>query len=246
MAVRGINPLEKHVEKIFLALAAAGLTGVVAWQVAGGSGTVKVNGADVQADQAYASLESKAKTLQTQMRDPNPPLSDKLKGLVDPREAFKKNLAANVAPSKQLDYQPNGPKIAVGGINSPTDGNYAVPNLPASIKPIAHAFMSTVSEAEIAAYPELAKYMPAKAPMDKAAVSVQTTIDPKAIRACARAGPRRRGSAAGAAPCVVGQDRGGRRRAGASGDAGRRIVGRRVRDARASGPLELRACARVI
>lgn len=189
MAVRGINPLEKHIEKIFLALAAAGLTGVVAWQVAGGSGTVKVGAEEVPADQAYTKLESKARQLQAQMREPNPPLPEKLKNLTDPGAAFKKKLVDPVAPKKELAWSPPGWKLEGGtGITDPT-GNYVPPNLPAIAKPIAHAFMSTVHEGDVTAIAELAKYMPAKAPFDKAAVSVQTTIDPKAIRAALEVDP---------------------------------------------------------
>lgn len=191
MAVRGINPLEKHVEKIFLALAAAGLTGVVAWQVAGGTGTIEVNKEQVQADQAYTKLESKAKVLQSQMREASPSTPESLKHAPDLRAEFSKRLTGDVAPSKQLAYQPKG--VGFGPVKTGTvaaiDQYFLPPVLPPAVKPIAHPFMSTVHENDVTAYPELAKHMPAKAPYDKAAVSVETSIDPKAIRAALEADP---------------------------------------------------------
>ncbi|MBY0307471.1 MAG: hypothetical protein K2Q09_01895, partial [Phycisphaerales bacterium] len=189
MAVRGINPLEKHVEKVFLALAAAGLTGVVAWQVAGGSGLVKVNTEEVPADQAYAKLEEKSKALHVRMRDPNVTVNEKLQKLPDPRGTFVQHLTGKVAPSSQLAFAGTGIKLEIGADEQGRGGMYLPPNLPASVKPIAHAFMSTVHESEAASITDLAKYLPAKAPFDKAAVSVETTIDPKAVRAALEADP---------------------------------------------------------
>ncbi|HZW05757.1 MAG TPA: hypothetical protein VFF65_01435, partial [Phycisphaerales bacterium] len=108
MAVRGINPFERHIEKIFLALAAAGLTGVVAWQVAGGSGTVKVGTEELPADKAYDRIRDKARQLSDQMRKPdvNTP-----KELGDPKDLlgeYQRRSAGPVAPAPVLAWSPPG------------------------------------------------------------------------------------------------------------------------------------------
>lgn len=195
MAVRGINPFEKHIEKIFLALAAAGLTGVVAWQFAGAGNTVEVGTEkDVPADQAYGKIESKAKQLQAQMRDANPHTPEALKQSTDLMALFTGRLTGKVAPNAALPYAPAGvvwgkPKADNGGGGAVADSYFLPPVLPATVKPIAHPFMSTVSEGDVTAFAELARFVPAKAPFDKAAVSVETTIDPKAIRAALESDP---------------------------------------------------------
>lgn len=191
MAVRGINPFEKHVEKIFLALAAAGLTGVVAWQVAGTSNVVEVNRDQVPADQAYEKILSKAKQLNAQMREPNPGTPERLKQPTDPLGEFKKRMAQEVSPSPSLAYAPAG-LIGLGtkqATGPRSDQVYLPPKLPAGTRPIAHAFMSTVHEQDVASIEKLAQFMPSSGPYDKAAVTVETTIDPKAIRAALEKDP---------------------------------------------------------
>ncbi len=191
MAVRGINPFEKHVEKIFLALAAAGLTGVVAWQFAGTSNTVEVNRDQVPADQAYEKILSTAKQLNAKMREPNPGTPEQLKHPTDPLAEFKNRMAVSVAPNASLAYAPVG-LVGLGSkqVTGPSsDQVYLPPKLPAGTKPIAHAFMSTVHEQDVASIEKLAQYMPSSGPYDKAAVTVETTIDPKAIRAALEQDP---------------------------------------------------------
>jgi hypothetical protein len=191
MAVRGINPFERHVEKIFLALAAAGLTGVVAWQVAGGGNTVEVNREQVPADKAYERIREKAETLSKQMRESSPSTPERLKHTTDPLGEYQKRMQSPVSPSADLTYAPPGLPLGknIGTPSGPGGGQFVPPVLAGVAKPIAHPFMSTINTEEVTANADLAKYLPSSGPLDKAAVSVETTIDPKAIRAALEQDP---------------------------------------------------------
>ena len=193
MAVRGINPFEKNIEKIFLALAAAGLTGVVAWQAAGWSETVKVGTEDVPADQAYGRINTKAQQLMGQMRETSPSTPAALKSTPDLLGDYRKHMVGAVAPSPSIAYAPPGLPQSLVKDGGPTQRDpsqfYQVPVLPMAAKPIVHPFMSTIHEADVRDIVDLAKYVPASGPHDKAAVSIETTIDPKAIRAALEQDP---------------------------------------------------------
>ncbi|HYD01830.1 MAG TPA: hypothetical protein VEB22_11440, partial [Phycisphaerales bacterium] len=187
MAVRGINPFERHIEKIFLAVAAAGLTGVVAWQLAGGSGTVKVGAEELPADKAYDRIRDKARQLADQMRKTDVNTPEALNRPKDLLNEYQERSTGPVAPSPTLAFAPPGlpPELTSGAPGEAgTKGQYYLPpKLAGVVKPIAHPFMSTVHDADVTTIEGLAKFMPAAAPFDKAAVSVETTIDPKAVRA---------------------------------------------------------------
>lgn len=192
MAARELKFFEKHSEKLFLALAAAGLLGVVAWQL--GSPPAKVNvgtRTGVELPRVYPTMQEESVRLKGKMDDPAPRLPELPK--TDLAESFRQKLGAGVSPSAAWAYVPPAPKLpdASGGGLNPAAGAALtrLPTLPNLSKPVGHAFMQTIDAAEVKNTPGLAGLVPAAAPFDKAAVSVDAQIDGLALRQALESDP---------------------------------------------------------
>jgi hypothetical protein len=192
MPVKRINPLEQHVEKILLGLSGAALLGVVAYQFVGGPGMVNVAGTQVPIDSAYGRVKEQALRLQADVRSESPPMPE-VSGTGSLSADFAQRFGGPVVPPA-IAAIPAIPVASSGlGTEAPTsgsaDGPINNPAIPAITGVLAAAFMSTIDKAEIDAAPELAQFVPAEAPFDLAAVSVQGSFDGPALRAALEADP---------------------------------------------------------
>lgn len=192
MAARELKFFEKHSEKLFLALAAAGLLGVVAWQL--GSPPAKVNVGTkpgVELPRVYPTMEEQSRALKGKMDDAAPRLPELPK--TDLAEGFRQRLGAGVSPAQSWAYVPAAPKLpdAAGGGLTPAAGAALtrLPSLPNLSKPVGHAFVQTIDAGEVKSTPGLAGLVPAAAPFDKAAVSVDAQIDGLALRQALESDP---------------------------------------------------------
>ena len=74
MKLKGINPLEQHVEKIVLGLVALVFVGVLAVQFLVSPNSVDYDGQPIPPDQVLTRLGDKAKGVLASMNDPDPTL----------------------------------------------------------------------------------------------------------------------------------------------------------------------------
>jgi hypothetical protein len=200
MAVNKINPLEQHVEKIVLGLAAAGLLGVLVYQFVGPKTLVdapKATGKGkekVPVTEAFARIENEAKKLRADMEGSgSPPDPRALPDTGGIAKAFEARFAGPVSNIATLPFgggtamaeatNPDTPRVG------PLDAPVNVPRIPAPKSLVGFAFLSTVSEAEVAAAPALAKLLPKTPPFDLAGVSLEATIDGPALRAAFEVDP---------------------------------------------------------
>lgn len=191
MRLKGINPFEQHVEKGVVAAVAAVALGILAWQFVGPENTVTVKGKPVGLTEAYPLLEQEAKSLQTAIRNPEPPLADIPK--LDMLARWETLTKTPQAPKSTIAWAGEG-REAIAPVDQPIAGMSElrvaefVPPPPA--KPIAVTYLATIAPSELSDYPELAALIPNKQPpFDKAAVSVETTFDGTALRAMLAADP---------------------------------------------------------
>ncbi|CAN5700913.1 hypothetical protein BH11PLA1_BH11PLA1_08460 [soil metagenome] len=190
MAVQRINPIEMHFEKVLVALAAAGLLGVIAWQLTDRP-TVKVGTKnDVALSEAYPELERLAGRVKADMQSKDPQLPPVPE--VDVAGEFAKRRAAPLlpeamAPGQALAWAPGGlTGVQTGGPaidNGPIKGTFVgVPSIPAPAKATAATFLATIEPNELTNAAGLAAVLPAAAPYDKASVIIEATFDGTALR----------------------------------------------------------------
>jgi hypothetical protein len=183
--LKGINPVEQHVEKIVVGVFALALLGVLAWQFLQPAPTVTVGKKTVPALDAYDEIGAVARTTDAAIKRAEPEgapkdAGDALKQLASFEERYK----GPVVPSRTLAAALDRPAPTPGGDHG--GGKLNVPvaeaQLPAPARPMVASFMATVSPAEVQQHPEVAKVLPPKAPLDKAAVTVECTFDGTALR----------------------------------------------------------------
>ncbi|MCE2652163.1 MAG: hypothetical protein LW650_01250 [Planctomycetaceae bacterium] len=194
MAVQRIKPIERHVEKIVLGASAAGLLGVIAWQVAGTRNSITVDKKALDVAQVYPALQGMAEKLRSEMTRtqfadlPSAPV-------LALQEEFKARITKGVSPTSQLAWSPAAPKLP-GGVSTGTVVTVArinVPAVPAPSPAVAFAFMSTVADQEvrnaIAQEPDAAGLFSGGNPHDMPAVSVEVEFSGKDLRAALERDP---------------------------------------------------------
>jgi hypothetical protein len=198
MSGRKISFWEQHVEKIYLGLAAAGLLGVLAWQLGSPPATVDVGTSKgVRLTEAYARLARDAEGLKVRMNEPAPRVPEF--PAISVLDDFKNRLVAPVSPGERLAWAPPGPKLPGGTpVQVLTAGRFTLlPTLPGPTRTIAHPFVQTIDSAEIDQAPGLKALVPSAAPFDKAAVSIEARLDGQALRKALEADPDGDGPGAG-------------------------------------------------
>ena len=74
MKVKGMNPIEQHVEKLVLGVVAVVLLAVLAMQILGQPNQVDVGRAKVPPQNVFVELQRQAETLDSQIKDASPAL----------------------------------------------------------------------------------------------------------------------------------------------------------------------------
>ncbi len=191
MRLKGINPIEQHVEKIVFVVALAGLVGVLLWQLASPPATMKVGvrgQRDVELPDAYNELNRDAGMLKGEMEQPAPQdLPQWEEGTLIAN--FQQGKAEGVAPSTQLaggGFGRRSPALTgVGpdGIGPGLDANaYVVPVVPAPVQIAGAMFQGTVHPAEVAKVPELGDLLQPEQPFDIPMVSIQGVFDGEELK----------------------------------------------------------------
>ncbi len=185
MRLKGISVVEQHVEKGVAGLFGLALLGVLAWQFLGGQSTVQVDKDKVPIAGAYAKIGENARRLNSSLQA-TPEFPDPAKVLETEKrfENFDKALTAPVAPRDQLAGPLGAPTMLFKdgkNIGPSADAPIAEVVVPAPEHAMAATYLGTVSTGE-QQNPEVAKILPAAAPFDKAAVTVEAVFDGTALR----------------------------------------------------------------
>ncbi|MBC7834958.1 MAG: hypothetical protein H7Y88_07640 [Phycisphaerales bacterium] len=179
MKLKGISPIEQHVEKIVVAVFAAALLGLLAWQFIGPRNKVTLGTDTVTIDQATDVVARKAEEVQRKVASRDPALPTDVPS-VAVGEQFRARFRGPVAPKKELVVALGGPIRAIGpGGELPTVGALTLTALqvPAVSAPIAAQYAATIDQREVQSYPELAALLPTEIPFDKAWVTVEGTFN---------------------------------------------------------------------
>lgn len=185
MAVQRIGFLEMHFEKILAAGAAAGVIGVIGWQLAS-SPTVDVGKKkDVPLSSGMSELERVANQVKTDLVSKEPQKPDV--PAVDIKSDFTKRSSAPVSGNKELAWaMPKLTGVSLGQSVQPTNPNaiyVRIPKPPAPGKPVAAPHLSTIDASELVNNAGLAEFLPKAAPYDTASISIETSFDGAALRA---------------------------------------------------------------
>jgi hypothetical protein len=183
MKLKGVNPLEQHIEKIVLIAVATVFLMVVAAQLLMQPNKVKIgNQPAVPPGRAFEAVRVKADVVRQRMANPDVELP--AIPAVDIAEQFLARREAPVAPAATLTKLGRAPQIdrvAAPQLTSGTD-RIAMVTVPAPTQLVGYSPRGTVSPAEVQRHAELKQYLPEAQPFDKAGVSVEARFNGRALR----------------------------------------------------------------
>lgn len=181
MKLKGINPLEQHVEKIVVVAVGAVLLGVIAQQFLTQPNEIKVGNETLSPGRAYEPVKKAAQVLKGQLDSTNPPLEPGFEASgKDMHKEFTRLTSAGIAPRPRI--APLGPSVVLGGSQiKASDAPFAEITLPTPTPAVAASFWATISSDEVAEHPELAALLPEAQPFDRAFVSIESSFDVKAL-----------------------------------------------------------------
>ncbi|MBL8744955.1 MAG: hypothetical protein JNK58_01220, partial [Phycisphaerae bacterium] len=193
MKIKGINPLERHVEKFVLGVFALFVLAVLLMQtgLVGGGRMVRVGSSERPIDQAIEGVKELA--LQRQARLQSDQVAPAIPAsMPDPARVFEEAFARSTTPVGTLAAlgQPalrlgDAAAGAPGGIALPKGGDikYAAMKVSKPSTPIATVFEGTIDPIEVAEIGSpLASHLPAAQPFDLRAPSIEATFDAEALR----------------------------------------------------------------
>jgi hypothetical protein len=189
MKLKGVNPLEQHIEKIVVVLVAAIFLIVLAAQFLREPNQVRIgNHPPVPPGDAFHRVKDRAETLRERMRTTNVELPEVPS--LNIAEQFLAERELPVAPPTTIAALGLPPRIdLVGETPSVSTGESVVAmKVPAPKQPVAWQYRGTVDPFEVKAEPRLAEFLPAQQPFDMAAVTVEARFDGQALRSQLMAG----------------------------------------------------------
>ncbi len=188
MKLKGVNPLEQHVEKIVLVLVVVILLGVIAMQFVTQPNTIEVGSRRVTPDAIYQVLGEQARSLESQISDTSPRLPDvqdvDLVARYD--SAFRSDEGGSVELPSALGEGVD--VVAALGVEkvTPGGGNFdAIEALrvPVTSEPVAVSRWATLDPFAVAEVPELGSIgSGGEQPLDFASVSIEATFSGSELR----------------------------------------------------------------
>ncbi|HYE02756.1 MAG TPA: hypothetical protein VD963_05940 [Phycisphaerales bacterium] len=197
MKLKGIHPIEQHIEKLVVGLFAIALLAVLAWQFLGPPNTVKIGQTEVTLDKATDEVARKAADAKARATTERPPLPTGVEA-VAVGEQFEGRFRGPVAPARELAAALDNTATPLAG------GSEALPvgeltlapvQLPPPSAPVAGLYAATIDPREVADHRELAAHVPAQLPFDKAWVTVEATFDGAALKRALAGDPDAEGPA---------------------------------------------------
>ena len=184
MKLKGVNPIEQHIEKIVLLVVLVLFLAVLSLQFVGRPNDVDVGSRKVAPDQVYAVLEGQANQLQSQLSDLSPALPEiqSVDLVARYNDAFESASGGSLALSSPLGV---GVAVAagVGGasiiVAQENQGPIQALKVPATTKPIAASLWSTLDPYAVLAVPEYEQFIPQSQPFDFASVTIEAVFNGK-------------------------------------------------------------------
>lgn len=187
MKLKGIKPVEQHVEKAVLGVCGAAFVGALVWQLFLTKSEVKVGPASKPISAAFDPARDEARKLESKVGNASPELPEV------PKLAIRDALRLGVelpATSGQAFALGAGPGVRVGAdTGKPAGAAVALPVVPAPASVVAATYRNTFHPVEKLRTPALAALLPAEQPFDKASVSVEGTFDGVAFRSVLESDP---------------------------------------------------------
>jgi hypothetical protein len=187
MKLKGVNPIEQHIEKIVLGLVFLVLLAVIAIQFVTTPNNIDDGGRSVAPAQVYTALEQQANQLQSQITDLNPTLPDVQP--VDLVERYDNAFASSGGKRLTLSSAlGQGVDIAAAtgaeasDIEIQSSGPLAALAVPATSTPVAASQWATLDPYALLEVPQYADYVPAQQPYDFASISVEASFSGTELR----------------------------------------------------------------
>ena len=175
MKLKGINPIEQHVEKIVLAVVGIVFVGVLAVQFLVAPNDVDYEGQKVPPNQVMIRLGDRAAGLLSRMNDPEP----KLPAVETPdlSGAYAERLASSAFDAPRVAGSSLGDRFALSITEVESlDGPVTPLRLPAPDAAMAASQWTTVDPFFAASHPGVRPYLPTAQPMDKVSVTVEASV----------------------------------------------------------------------
>lgn len=183
MKLKGISWIEAHFEKVFVGLMAVVLLAVLVMQFVLQSNRVSVDGQNLPLNAAYGPSERQAESLLAQM-DARDPAIPALSAGVDIADAFATKLTEGVSPTDRIQGFGTDVAAALSGDTGQVAGNaFAAFEPPAPAAPIVAAYRATLDPYAIRDIEGITSIIPPQQPYDTAWITVQTSLDPAALKA---------------------------------------------------------------
>ncbi len=186
MKLKGVNPLELHIEKIVLGVMLVLFLAVISMQFVSRPNDVNVGNRKVSPSQIYTSLEGQATQLQSQLSDRNPELPQLAHvDLVERyNDAFANSggllrLSSSLGQGVDITSGIEIPDRTIGGGEGPVAGL----QVPMTTRPVAASLWSTLDPYAVGVVPEYGQFIPSAQPFDFASVSIEATFNGKDLEA---------------------------------------------------------------
>ncbi len=181
MKLKGINPIEQHLEKAVVGVTGLVFLGVIAQQFLTQPNQVTVGNATLPPERAFEPVKQAADTLKGRMESSSPELAQGFDAAgSDLKKQFDTLVSGGVSPRKSIGGF--GPAIALGGGTiKASDAIYAELSLPAPAPAIAASYWATIASEEVKNAAVLAAIMPKEQPYDHAFVSVESSFSAKTL-----------------------------------------------------------------
>lgn len=181
MKLKGINWFERNVEKLVLGVTGTALLGVVLLQVVTQPNKVTINKKELAPQDAFVPAEDAAKALLAEIDSKQVVAPDV--GNLDLGQKLSQGIATRLSPAATLATALGRPlSVGQAGQAAGVGDDFAGVTVPVPTGIVAAGFRNTISPLEKVRNPELAKFLPAQQPFDKAAVSVQAVFSGAALR----------------------------------------------------------------
>lgn len=179
MKLKGVNPVEQHIEKIVLMVMLVLLLAVLAQQFVSRPNDIDVGGRSVAPDQVYTVLEGDANRLDGQMKELNPslPVIQDVDLIQRYNEAFASSSGGSVRLSSSLgrgvDISAIGVQVIDGTGN---DGPVSALAVPMTSTPTAVSQWATLDPYVVLEVPAYEAFVPSVQPFDFPSVSIEANF----------------------------------------------------------------------
>jgi hypothetical protein len=181
MKLKGINPIERNIEKIVLGVVFVALLGALAMQFLVQPNRVPVDGnRSIRPQDIYLALADEAEALRGKIDDTSPELPSVPK--TDLQERFIAGRSSNASGVDRLALV-TAPGVDVlsdvdvdPGSAVATGGPVVTPRAPAPTDPVAYAQWGVIDPFTLAQHSELSSFVPPAQPYDLASVSVEAVF----------------------------------------------------------------------